>query len=287
MKVEEWIKEGLRCFDGATGTMLIQLGLKAGECPEMVSEEVMTKVHKDYIDAGSQYITTNTFGANRPKLAKFKLDSDVAKINRRNAGVARKAARGRGVLVAGDIGPTGELIKPYGDYTRDMFIDVFSEQAKALAESEVDLIIIETMTSIEELESAIHAARSVTVLPVIATMTFDKDVQGRYRTMMGVTPEAAVKVMEEKAVDACGANCTLSPSDMTDLVREFRKLTHLPLIFQPNAGKPKIVDDKTVYEPIPDLEKSILQIIAAGADIVGGCCGTDPKYIRVLGSLLK
>lgn len=286
MKVERWIKEGLRCFDGATGTMLIQLGLKAGECPEMVSEEVMMKVHKAYIDAGSQYITTNTFGANRPKLAKFKLDDEVAKINRRNAGVARKTAVGRGVLIAGDIGPTGELIEPYGDYTREMFIDIFSEQAKVLAESAVDLIIIETMTSIEELEASIHAVKSVTSLPVIATMTFDKDAQGRYRTMMGVTPEMGVRVMEEKAVDACGANCSLSPSDMIDLVREFRKLTHLPLIFQPNAGKPKMVDDKTVYEPIPDLEKSISQIIAAGADIVGGCCGTDPEYIHVLRHIL-
>jgi 5-methyltetrahydrofolate--homocysteine methyltransferase len=105
--------------------------------------------------------------------------------------------------------------------------------------------------------------------------------------MMGVTPEMAVKVMKEKEVDACGANCTLSPSDMIDLVKEFRMLAHLPLIFQPNAGKPKIVDDKTVYEPIPDLEESLSQIISSGADIVGGCCGTDSQYINVLRRLLN
>ena len=283
--VLDFIKGAKRCFDGATGTMLMRLGMKVGECPEMVDEAIMEQVHNAYITAGAQFITTNTFGGSRPKLAKFGLGDRVTEINRRNAAIAKRTATGRGVYVAGDIGPTGEFIQPYGDFTKGQFEEVFSEQAKALAEGGADLIIIETMSAIEELTAAIRAVKSSTTLPVIACMTFDKTPNG-YRTMMGITPQQAVGAMHESGADVVGTNCTLTPPEIVDLAKELRSLTERPILAQPNAGQPHLVDGKTTYAPIPNLEESLRQIIQAGTDIVGGCCGTDPEYIRLLRSLI-
>ncbi len=283
--VLDFIKSGKRCFDGATGTMLMRLGLQAGQCPEMVDEGTMAQVHNAYIEAGAQFITTNTFGGSRPKLTKFGLGERVAEINRRNTAAAKHAASGKGVYVAGDIGPTGEFIEPYGNFTGEQFEDVFAEQAKALAEGGADIIIIETMSAIEEMQSALKAAKASTSLSVIACMTFNKTPKG-YRTMMGVTPEDAVRAMHEGGADVVGTNCTLSPPDTIDLARELRALTNRPLLVQPNAGQPHLTNGKTTYAPIPDLENCLRQIIEAGTDIVGGCCGTDPEYIRLLRSLI-
>lgn len=286
MNISEMIQKGMRCFDGGTGTMLMRLGLEIGGCPETVPADVMLSIHNAYIEAGSQYVTTNTFGASRPKLAKYDLAAKTAEINKRNTETARHAAKGKNVLVAGDIGPTGEIIEPYGSFTMEQFIEVFTEQAFALAEGGADLFIIETMASKEELAAAIQACKAAAPIPVIACMTFDRTAQGGFKTMMGVTPEEAVSVMHSSRADACGANCTLSPADMVELARQYRSLTGLPILMQPNAGKPRIVNNKTVYDPIANLEMVLTELIAAGVDLAGGCCGTDPDYIRLLRKIL-
>lgn len=284
--VIEFIRSGKRCFDGATGTMLMKEGLKVGKCPENVSKEAMIKIHRAYIEAGAQFITTNTFGGSRTKLRKYGLADKVSEINRKNAGAAREAAEEHDeVFVAGDIGPTGEFIEPYGDFTREDFEEVFSEQARALAEGGADIIIIETMTSLEEIEAAISSAKK-TGLPVIACMTFSQTPNGEYRTMMGVSVSDAIETMEKAGADVLGTNCTLTPPEIIPLVKEMRSLTDRPILAQPNAGQPRVVDGKTVYETIPDIEQNLREIIEAGVDIAGGCCGTDPDYIRTLRGII-
>ena len=286
MNISEMIHKGMRCFDGGTGTMLMKLGLEIGGCPETAPADVMLSIHNAYIEAGAQYITTNTFGASRPKLAKYDLAEKTADINKRNTETARRAAIGKNVFVAGDIGPTGEIIEPYGSFAMEQFIEVFTEQALALAEGGADLFIIETMASKEELAAAIEACKSAASIPVIACMTFDRAAQGGFKTMMGVTPEEAVSLMQSSHADVCGANCTLSPTDMVELAQQYRALTKLPILMQPNAGKPRISNGKTFYDPIQNIEKVLTDLIAAGVDLAGGCCGTDPDYIRLLRKIL-
>ncbi len=281
----DFIRAGKRCFDGATGTMLMRLGLGIGGCPEEVPEDLMSRVHKEYITAGAHFITTNTFGGNRLKLMRYAAEGRLAGINSRNVKIARAAAADSGVFVAGDIGPTGEFIEPYGDYTPEQMEDVFWEQAAVLAESGADLIIIETMSALEEMAAAIRASRR-TQLPVIATMTFNRNPGGEFRTMMGVTPEDAVRLMSEEGADVVGANCSLTPSEMADLAALVRPIVNCPLIVQPNAGRPRVENGVTVYDPIEDLDGVIRSMSDAGADIIGGCCGTDPEYVRAVRRIL-
>mgnify|MGYP006292744381 FL=1 len=283
--VIDFIKEGKRCFDGATGTMLMKMGLEIGGCPEEVDADIIKKVHGVYIDAGAQFLTTNTFGGNKPKLNKYDLGGKVSQINRKNARIAVEAAENKEAYVAGDIGPTGEFIQPYGDFTEEQFDEVFSEQAKALADGGCDLIIVETMASTDEAAAAVRAAKKSTDLPVIGSMTFNKAPDG-YRTMMGISPEDAVKILEQAGADIIGSNCSLTPAEIEDLVADLRKLTEKPVLIEPNAGHPVLKDGKTVYEPIPDLETHLKKIVENGADIIGGCCGTDPEYIRRLRKII-
>jgi len=267
--------------------MLMRFGLEVGGCPEEVSGDVIKRIHIAYIDAGARFVTTNTFGGSRTKLDKYGLGDKVSEINRRNTRLAVEAASGNGTFVAGDIGPTGEFIEPYGEFTMDRFIEVFSEQARALEQGGADLIIIETMAAIEETVAALKAARTSTSLPVIACMTFNRNPGGEYRTMMGVSPDQFVSTLSNEGADVLGTNCSLTPPDIIDLADELRNLTELPLLVQPNAGAPRLEDGRTVYDPIPDLEGCLKRIIATGVDMVGGCCGTDPEYIRLLKRLLE
>jgi 5-methyltetrahydrofolate--homocysteine methyltransferase len=273
----EFIRTGIRCFDGATGTQLFRYGLKSGACPDAADEEMIRRVHRDYLSSGAQFVTTNTFGASRTKLAKYRMGDAVRELNIRNARLAR-GLQEEPYFVAGDIGPTGELIEPYGELAYDDFFRIFREQAEALAEGAVDLIIIETMLSAEEVRAAIQAAKLHTALPVIACMTFDQTPHG-FVTTMGVQVETAVQVMEEAGADVIGTNCTLDPTQMPALVREFKRYTQKPLLAQPNAGTPRLVNFQTHYEPVENLETHLEELIKAGAQVIGGCCGTDPPYI--------
>lgn len=273
----EFIRKGIRCFDGATGTQLFRYGLKSGACPDAADEEMIRRVHRDYLTSGAQFITTNTFGATRPKLAKYRMGDAVRELNVRNARLARGLQEEQ-YFVAGDIGPTGELIEPYGELTYDDFFSIFREQVEALASGGVDLIIVETMVSSDEVRAAIQAAKLHTELPVIACMTFDQTPHG-FVTTMGVTVDRAVQVMEEAGADVIGTNCSLDPTQMPGLVSEFGRYTKKPLIAQPNAGLPKLVNFETHYEPVRNLELHLQELVQAGANVIGGCCGTDPPYI--------
>jgi 5-methyltetrahydrofolate--homocysteine methyltransferase len=278
--VLDFIAGGVRCFDGAMGTMLFQLGYRGEGCPENVDPALIRRVHESYRDSGAQFITTNTFGANRLKLANYGLEGSVREINRRNARIATDVCQ-NGCFVAGDIGPTGQFLKPYGEFEFEEFYAVFKEQVEALVEGGADLIIVETMLATEEVAAAIKAAKDSCSLPVFACMTFEKKPQG-FRTLMGISVEAAVKAMSEAGADVIGSNCSLSPADMPALIREFHQHSKLPLLAEPNAGPPKLVDGRTIYGENDYSERDMQGLIDGGARLVGGCCGTTPDYIRRL-----
>ncbi len=283
-KVLAFIRTGVRCFDGAMGTMLMKSDLTAGACPETAEPEIIKTIHRTYVGAGAQFVTTNTFGGTRVKLKNFGLEDRVEEINSRNARLAREAAPQKEYFVAGDIGPTGEFIEPFGSMTFDQFRDAFSEQAKGLLHGGVDLVIIETMMSLDELLAAVEAVNALTDLPLIACMTFNRTAQG-FRTMTGVEVKKAVAELQTAGVDIVGSNCTLAPADMADLVKEFDQETHLPIIAQPNA-KAELIEGETVYSIGEDVEGRIRAIIENGASIVGGCCGTTPEYIATMRAIV-
>jgi 5-methyltetrahydrofolate--homocysteine methyltransferase len=278
--VLKFIRGGIRCFDGATGTMLFKLGYEGKGAPENVDAEITRKVHEAYASAGAEFLTTNTFGGTSLKLANYNLQGSAYKLNRRNATIARKVCGGN-CYVAGDVGPTGQFLKPYGSLDYEELYSTFKEQVAGLVEGGADLILIETMQSKEEVIAAIKAAKNGCSLPVFACVTFEKRPKG-FLTLMGVSVESAVKAMTDAGADVVGTNCTLNPIDMPALVEEFTKHTELPIIAQPNAGQPKAKNGKIFYEEIPEAERYMRALIEAGASIVGGCCGTDPDYIRRL-----
>ncbi len=280
-----YIHEAVRCFDGAMGSMLFRKGISTRSCPETVDAEIIKSIHREYVEAGAQFITTNTFGGSRIKLNNYNLGDKAVEINKRNALLAREALPGGDYFVVGDIGPTGEFVEPFGTMTVEQFYDIFAEQVGGLLKGGVDAFIIETMSSIEEVQAAIRAAHDNSDLLVIGCMTFDKTPQG-YRTLAGVDVKSAIDAMIQAGADVVGTNCTLSPADIVDLAKEFRSLTDFPIIAEPNAGQPKIVEGQTVYNIGDDVEKHLEEIIAAGVNLVGGCCGTTPEYITTLRRLV-
>ncbi len=278
------LKEGPVLFDGATGTMLQKLGLKPGGSPDLLNltePELVKKVHRAYREAGSDVITTNTFGANRIKLKEYDLEDKLAEINIAAARNAREAA-GDG-FVAGCIGPTGRFVEPVGDIDFDAMVDVFAEQADALKRGGVDLFIIETMMDIKEMKAAITACRS-TGLPVVATMTFDD----KMRTVLGTSPEVFAIVGESLGADCIGANCSLGIEGILKAVSAMRSFTTLPLIAQPNAGIPVLKGNETVFPAKPEEMASFVpKLIEAGVGVLGGCCGTTSDHIRKMGEVFK
>lgn len=265
-------------FDGAMGTMLQAYGLKAGELPEsynILHPEVIGKIHKGYLDAGADVITTNTFGANRLKLEKY--GYDVTKIVSTGVNIALKAAQEKPVAL--DIGPIGQLMKPYGSLSFEDAYDLFKEQVIIGSKAGADLILIETMSDIYEMKAAILAAKENTSLPVIATMTFQKD----RRTLTGTDPLTMVNVVSSLGVDALGINCSLGPREMLPIIEEVLLYSALPVIAQPNAGMPKLVDGKTVFNVGPEeFAEYAKKMAEKGATILGGCCGTTYAHIKAL-----
>ncbi len=269
-------------FDGAMGTMLQTYGLKAGELPEsynILHPEIIEKIHGAYLDAGADVITTNTFGANRIKLSKY--GYDVGEIVKSGVKIALKAAGKR--LVALDIGPIGQLMKPYGTLSFSEAYELFKEQVIAGADAGADLILIETMSDIYEMKAAILAAKENCNLPVAATMTFQQD----KRTLTGTDPLTMVNVICGLGVNALGINCSLGPKEILPLIEEVLSYSKIPVIAQPNAGMPKIIDGKTVFNVEPDEFARYAKIMAEkGVTILGGCCGTNPEHIRALSHVL-
>jgi len=276
----DFIAGGIRVFDGGMGSMLMAAGLPPGHPPETFDADKIRRVHEQYVEAGAQFILTCTFGGSAIALGKHGLAERTREINRRNTQLAREAAGDRAYVV-GDIGPTGELLQPFGKCTEDEMFAAFLEQARGLEEGGVDCFIVETMSDPAEMRTAVRAVREASDKPVFASMTFQKTPNG-YRTVMGTTVEQAVEAMEAENVDVVATNCTLAPDEMVGLVGELCRLTARPVLAEPNAGRPQMDGERVFYPPIENLEHHIEAMLDAGLRLIGGCCGTDPDYVRTI-----
>ena len=272
--------------DGAMGTMLFSAGLQFGDPPEVWSEtqpEVVRRIHRGYIEAGSRILLTNTFGGNRLRLGLHRLDKRVGEINQTAAILLRHEvdlAGGR-ALVAGDIGPSGAIMAPVGTLSHEEAVSVFAEQAAALVAGGVDLIWIETMSDLAEVRAAMEGVRQASPdIPIVTTMTFDT----RGSTMMGVTPERAIQALAGWGADAVGGNCGNGPDELITVMQRMRAVdSETILVAKSNAGMPELVDLRAVYKADPAMmarEAALMQ--AAGARIVGACCGSTPEHLAAM-----
>ena len=267
------------------GTQLMAHGIEAGTCNDYLnieSADIILDIHSAYLQAGSDAVITNTFGANGITLARHNLGDKVADINTAAAKIARKAA-GEDKYILGDIGPTGDFLKPLGSLEPESLKEAFAEQAKALLDGSVDGIIIETMTALDELEIAIKAVKDISLLPLFVSLAFDA-VKDGFRTMMGVDPAAAAGRLLPLEVDALGFNCgTLTLRQYEELAKTYADIINDKtfLLAEPNAGKPKLEDGKAVYRvTAEEFASAAKNIHEAGARIIGGCCGTSPEHIK-------
>jgi len=280
----EILKSKTVIFDGGMGSMLIARGLGPGESPEswnLEKPEAVAEVQRLYYEAGADVVHTNSFGASPVKLADRGLGDQAEQINRRAAEITKSVCPA-GKLVAGDMGPTGKFLKPLGDLDPRDAEDSYRRQAESLLTGGADLISIETMYSLEETLAAVRAAKSLGNVLVIASLTYNRTKNGFF-TMMGDGVVKAVKALEDASADAIGSNCSLGSAEMIELTAAIRAATHQPVLIQPNAGKPLAVDDAVVYQQTPaEFAADGLRIKDAGADMIGGCCGTTPDFIKEL-----
>lgn len=274
-------------LDGAWGTQLQALGLGPGACPDewnLSNPDRVTTVARGYVEAGSQIILTNTFGANRIALKRYGLEERAAEINRAGTVISLEAAGSRAVVV-GSIGPTG-LMLSVSDVPYQKVCDAFREQADALAEGGAAGFVIETMSDLDEAECALLAAKS-SGLPVIASMVFDSGPDG-LRTMTGVTVDAAARRLSDAGADVVGANCGHGPEGFLLLCEQFRASASLPIWMKPNAGLPELIDGEAVYRVTPEQwSEATAGLVDAGAVFIGGCCGTSPTFIRTLRQVIE
>jgi 5-methyltetrahydrofolate--homocysteine methyltransferase len=289
--IAEKIREGkLLVSDGAWGTFLYAKGMKAGECPEkwnLENPDAVFEIAESYINAGSDMIETNSFGGNKYKLQLFGLENQVHEINKVAAQISRRAA-GPDKHVIGSIGPTGKMLM-MGDVTSEELYNAFKEQAIALEEGGADALIIETMFDPEEAKLAIQAAKENTKCEVICTMTFEDAGDNGYRTMMGTSPSDMLNDLKSTGVDIIGANCGNGVCGMIDIVKEIRSADEvIPILIHANAGVPELKDGETIFRESPDETASYIEeLLQAGANIVGGCCGTTPQHIEKIAEIVK
>ncbi len=287
MNVKNYIKNNLLIFDGGMGTLLQSKGLKVGELPErfnLSNPTAVQQIHKSYFDAGCNVVTTNTFGANSLKFSLEELE-EIIKSAVENARIAQKNSQtNQPKWVALDLGPTGKMLKPYGDLEFEDAVDVFRNTVRLGVKYGVDLVIIETMNDCYETKSALLAVKEECSLPVIVSNAFSED--GKLVT--GASPKIMVNILEGLGADAIGVNCSFGPDKLMNVVDEYIKYSSLPIIFQPNAGMPKVVNGKTEYDVSPkDFAVSALQAVQKGVKIVGGCCGTTPDHLKAVCEILK
>jgi 5-methyltetrahydrofolate--homocysteine methyltransferase len=280
-------QSGILIADGATGTTLQRAGLPPGAAPErwnLENPDAIRAMHRGYVEAGSDMILTNTFGGSRPRLAMEGLDGQVREVNLTAARLAREVA-GERVMVLGDIGPTGQLMRPMGTLTYDDAVGFFAEQAAALAEGGVDAMLIETMSDLNEAKAAVEGVRRATDLPILVTMSFDTN----GRTMMGVKPADAAKALWAMGVDAVGANCGRSLSENLEAVRQMREaLPEATLMAKPNAGLPRMEGMQAVYDLTPEvMAQYALEFAALGIKVFGGCCGSTAEHIHAAAQALR
>jgi 5-methyltetrahydrofolate--homocysteine methyltransferase len=273
--------------DGAMGTQLMLAGLEQGACGEawnLTHPERVLAIQRRYAEAGSDCILTNTFGGSRIMLNRHGHAGDVAGVNKAAVAITREAFGGRDGYVIGDIGPFGGLMEPYGDFTEAQVREAFSEQARALVEAGADAIIIETQTSLEELAIGIEAAQEAGAPCIIGSLAYDVTLDGStFRTMMGIDPERAAEFMEEKGAHVIALNCgtRMDMERAREAVLRYRAVSSLPIMAQPNAGQPQLVNMKVVYDETPEqMVVGVVPLIEAGANIIGACCGSTPDHIR-------
>ncbi|MEG2458086.1 MAG: homocysteine S-methyltransferase family protein, partial [Bacilli bacterium] len=286
MEIKEYIKDNILIFDGAMGTMLQKNGLQMGENPEVFglkNPDTLIEIHKAYLEAGCNVVTTNTFGANGLKLDK--LGYTVEEILDNAISTARKAIekidKSKPRYIALDIGPIGEMLEPMGTLSFDKAYDIFKRQAIQGEKSGADLIIIETMMDLYEAKAAVLAVKENTSLPVFCTMTFDED----GRSFTGCTPESMVATIVGLGVDAIGVNCSLGPKQLLPIVKKITERATIPVIVQANAGLPNIIDGQAYYDvDAKDFYEGVVSFVKAGATIIGGCCGTNPEFIQEISS---
>ncbi len=284
-QLEQLLKKEIVILDGAMGTELQKRGLPEGVCPEqwcLENPSHLLNVHQDYISAGSEIIYTCTFGANRFKLGQYGI-TDAKGVN---AGLTRYACRaaGKKVLVAGDIGPSGCFVAPFGMLSFEEAVEAFKEQVRGLLAGGVDLLVIETMIDIQEARAALIAVKELTPKFVMVTMTYERD----GRTLNGTDPVAALVTLQSLGADAVGCNCSCGPQEMGSLIAEMKPYATVPLIAKPNAGLPRLAGNNTVFDMDFQTFASQTKICAVrGANIIGGCCGTTPGHIRELKKVLE
>jgi 5-methyltetrahydrofolate--homocysteine methyltransferase len=272
-------------LDGGMGTLLQDRGLTdggAGELWNVERPEVVRECHEAYARAGARILTTNTFGGTRPRLQMHGLEDRVHELNLAGAALARSVADAHGVLVAGGLGPTGELMAPLGTMDADAAREIFAEQLRGLRDGGIDLVLVETMSDLAEVRAAVDAAREVVpTLPVIATLSFDTNL----RTMMGVRPADAVAMLAEAGVEAVGANCGRGPGEMEAIAAQMAEArpTGLLLAAQSNAGLPQVVGDHFEYDASPsDLAEHARALQKLGVDLIGACCGSTPDHTAAI-----
>ncbi len=272
--------------DGAMGTFLHAKGLQGGECPEswcISHPKAVEEIAEAYVTAGSDLVETNSFGASSFKLKSYGLADKVHEINRAAAKLAKNMIGNKG-YVAASVGPTGHIvIEEGGDTTAEQLYEAFKAQVIALAEGGADAICVETMSSVVEAEQAIKATKENTNLPVICTFAFEPGIKG-FRTMMGVKPDRAAKAAAAAGADVIGANCGMGISNMIEITRQMRAAApNVPILIHANAGPPVVEDGKTVFKETPELMASFVpELVQAGANIIGGCCGTTPAHITAV-----
>jgi 5-methyltetrahydrofolate--homocysteine methyltransferase len=274
-------------LDGAMGTQLAEAGLEMGGQTSISHPDTVLAIHRQYVECGVDVLITNTLTMNRVNIVSHNVGVDVKEVNLAGAKLARAAVR-KGQYVLGDISSTGKMLKPYGDLLEEDAYAAFKEQAAILAEGGVDGFIIETMFDLREALCALRACKEASNLPVIASIAFNT-VKNGGRTIMGNSAQDCGQALAKAGACAVGANCgSLDPFQMAEIVSKMREATSLPVLAQPNAGKPRFVENRTVFDMSPsDFAAGIYQCLQAGAGLIGGCCGTSPAHIRAIAELLR
>lgn len=289
MEITKYMKENIVLFDGAMGTMLQSKGLKIGENPEIFgleNPEKLLAIHKAYLNAGSNVITTNTFGANEIKLDKlgYKVEEIVDNAIKIAKLAIEQSDKSIERYVALDVGPIGELLEPAGTMSFDRAYEIFKRQMVQGEKYGADIILIETMMDLYESKAAVLAAKENTNLPVFLTMTFDEN----GISFTGCTPESMVHTIQDLGVDAIGANCSFGPKKLVPIVERICNISDIPVIVQANAGLPDIIDENVVYSIKEDeYLEGVKEFIKKGASVIGGCCGTTPSFIKEISNNLN
>ena len=282
MNFTEFLKRNNVCLDGGMGTLLQNQGLKPGEKPEVwniTHPDIIIDIHRQYFDAGSNVVCTNTFGANLLKFNKDELEA-IIKAAIENAKIARDTSKSqKNKYIALDIGPSGKMLKPLGDLDFEEAVSIFAQTVKFGVKYGVDLILVETMNDSYETKAALLAVKENCDLPVIVTNAYSED----GKLMTGASPFAMVALLEGMGVDALGANCSLGPKQLTNVAKELIKYSSVPVVLKPNAGLPKLIDGKTVFDVEPkEFAKDVAALVKEGLRVFGGCCGTTPDFIKEL-----